>query len=109
MFDLTHEERRVILFLMIIAFLGLGINLLSRLSPHSKFTGCLLADIPRINLNTADKDLLMALPGIKEKLAQRIMDYRKEHAGFQEVEELKQIKGITNSKYEKIKDSLSLK
>jgi len=104
MFDLTRQERQVILFLITMAFIGAGIRLFIRIMPSQ---ACIFEDIAKINLNSADKELLMAVPGIKEKLAQRIIEYRKEQGSFGEVEELKQIKGMTNSRYEKIKGSFS--
>ena len=46
-----------------------------------------------ININLADKSKLMSLPGVGDAIAQRIIDYRKDHR-FSKVEDLKQVKGI---------------
>jgi len=51
----------------------------------------------------------MSISGIGEKLAQRILDYRDAHAGFNNADELKDIKGISESKFTKIKEYLSVK
>lgn len=62
-----------------------------------------------ININTADKDLLMTLPGIGEKRAQDILDYREQHGGFSNIEDIKNVKGIKESIYNNIKDIISVK
>ena len=61
-----------------------------------------------INLNTATKDELVALPGVGPAKAQAIVDYRKAHGAFKSVEELKDVKGIGAKRYEKIKGELAV-
>ncbi len=56
-----------------------------------------------INLNTATVDQLVALPGIGEVLAQRIVAYREEHGPFTSAEQLKEVKGIGEKKWEAIR------
>jgi competence ComEA-like helix-hairpin-helix protein len=46
------------------------------------------------------------VPGIGEKLAQRIVELREEKAGLSDIEQLKDIKGITTSKFNKMKNYL---
>ena len=48
----------------------------------------------RIDLNTADVYELQRLPGIGEKRAQDIIDYRQSHGPFETVDELDQVPGI---------------
>ena len=62
-----------------------------------------------IDLNQADKATLMSVRGIGEKLAQRILEYRNQQERFYNIEELKHIKGITNYKYENIKDEFVIR
>jgi len=57
-----------------------------------------------INLNTAGLDELMKLPGVGEKTASTIMEHRKKIGKFKYVEQLLDIKGIGNSKLNKIKE-----
>jgi competence protein ComEA len=47
-----------------------------------------------IHINLAGKEEFMALPGIGEVLAQRILDYRAEHGPFRYPEELIYVPGI---------------
>jgi competence protein ComEA len=60
----------------------------------------------KINLNTADKKLLMSISGIGERLAERIIEFRDSQGFFNGIEELNGIKGITEAKFSKIKDYL---
>lgn len=55
-----------------------------------------------LDLNAADESSLDAIPGIGPVLAGRIVAYRKENGAFQNVEELKNVKGIGDKIYEKI-------
>lgn len=47
-----------------------------------------------IEINTAGLEDLQRLPGIGEKRAQAIVDYREEHGPFQSVDELDNVDGI---------------
>lgn len=60
-----------------------------------------------ININTASMNDLMSLPGIGEVYAQRIIDYRSSRY-FSSIEEIKNISGIGEKTYEKIKDLITI-
>lgn len=51
-----------------------------------------------VNINTAGREELATLPGIGEKLAERIIAYREEHGNFAMVEELENVSGIGEGK-----------
>lgn len=108
MFGLTQQERKALLFLLAVILFGIGLHLLFKKDPPVKILPYLYQDIGKIRLNKADKNMLMNVSGIGEKLAVRILEYRKEQGGFKSIEELKNIKGINNYRYGKIKDQFLL-
>ena len=55
-----------------------------------------------ININTANQVELMALPGIGETLAFRIIAYREIYGDFQSVEELTKVEGIGEKTFQDI-------
>ena len=57
-----------------------------------------------ININTADETKLQELPGIGQSTALKIINYRKENGKFKSIEDIKNVSGIGDSKYESIKD-----
>ncbi len=61
-----------------------------------------------IDINKADKTMLMTLPGIGESKAELILQYREEHGDFEAVEDLMNIPGIKEGVYNKIKDSIKV-
>ena len=69
---------------------------------------CSLTATAAVNLNTATKDELVALPGIGPAKAQAILDYRSKNGAFKSIEELKDVKGIGAKRYEKIKSDLTV-
>ena len=56
-----------------------------------------------VNINSADKELLKTLPGIGDMTADAIIEYRGNNV-FEEKEDLMNVKGIGQSKYNKVKD-----
>jgi competence protein ComEA len=62
------------------------------------------ATIPaRININTADSVLFEKLPGIGPVLARRIIRYRKMLGGYCSTEQIREVYGITDSLYVRIR------
>nr|WP_206307216.1 ComEA family DNA-binding protein [Streptomyces sp. ICN441] len=53
-----------------------------------------------LSLSTATVEQLDTLPGVGPVLAQHIVDYRSEHGGFRSVDELREVKGIGDRRYE---------
>ena len=63
----------------------------------------------KININIASLYELTLLPGIGEKKAQAIIEYREKMGNFKRKEEIKNVKGIGNSIYKKIKGKIKVK
>ena len=62
-----------------------------------------------ININTANETELEELPGIGASIAGRIIEYRNKNGKFKSIEDIKNVTGIGNSKFEKIKESIRVK
>jgi len=56
-----------------------------------------------LDLNKAPLRDLLELPGIGEKLAERIVKYRKDHGRFQSIEDLRKVKGIGKKRMERLR------
>lgn len=63
----------------------------------------------KVNLNTDNARELESLPGVGPALAQKIMDYRKENGNFKSVEDLKNVSGIGDKKFESMKEYVIVK
>jgi len=59
-----------------------------------------------ININTAGINELSMLPGIGEKTAEKIIELRIERGRFKRIEELMDVKGIGEAKFNKMKKFL---
>ena len=56
-----------------------------------------------IDINKADVNELCTIPGIGESRAGAIIEYREANGGFKDIEELKNITGIKDATFNKIK------
>ncbi len=101
MLNLTREEKQVVLFLVVIALSGAAMNYLAKKFSPARAAACVNPNLGKININAADKETLKLIPGIGDKLAGRILDYRLEKGKFRRPEELRNVKGIHNSTMEK--------
>lgn len=61
-----------------------------------------------VNINTASEQELDTLPGIGPAMAKRIIEYRTSEGGFKKLEDIKNIKGIGDAKYNKLKDKICI-
>jgi competence protein ComEA len=61
-----------------------------------------------VNLNTATATQIATLPGVGEKAAQRIIEYREKNGGFKKIEELMNVKGIGEKSFLKLKPLITV-
>lgn len=62
----------------------------------------------KTNINTCAKEELVSLPGIGDVIADRIIEYRKENT-FKSIEDIKNVSGIGDKKFEGIKELITVK
>lgn len=61
-----------------------------------------------VNINTATQTELESLPGIGPSLALKIIIYRKENGKFSSIEDIKNVNGIGENKFEKLKNYITI-
>ena len=100
---------------------GIGKKTLSKILPYLEMIGdstevkAFLSEeksikiLGKININSASKSHLMSLPGIGEGKANAIIEYRKTNGPFKSIDEIKNVKGIGEGIFEKIKDKIEVK
>jgi len=105
----------IVLAVLSAGLIGLSVYKIKTAAPHigaaiyaSQWTPAI--DLPngKININNASKDELMLLPGIGELLAERIIAYRDESGGFFSKDEIKEVQGIGDGKYEAIRHYITI-
>ena len=62
----------------------------------------------KVNINKASQADLQLLPGIGESTALKILEYREKNGKFDSIEEIKNVSGIGDAKYENIKDYINI-
>ena len=62
--------------------------------------------VPKLSLGTATVDQLDELEGIGPTLAERIVEYRTENGGFRSIEELREVEGIGEKRFESLREAV---
>ncbi|HEX9901514.1 MAG TPA: helix-hairpin-helix domain-containing protein [Acidobacteriota bacterium] len=62
----------------------------------------------KVNINVAGLNELQGLPRIGPRVAQRILDFRKEHGPFKRVEELMKVRGIGEKVFNNLKNLITV-
>ena len=104
----TVNERKILTFVLIMLFLGLGIKYLQLIADDDVFEGVLneVSDnLTSVDIRTADSEELQTLPRIGPKMAERILSYRAEY-GFTNVDDLIKVKGIGSVTLERLRPFL---
>lgn len=59
----------------------------------------------KVNINTAtESELAEKIPGVGESIAKKIVEYRNYNGNFSSIEEIKNVSGIGDKKFEAMKD-----
>ncbi|MBQ6860029.1 MAG: helix-hairpin-helix domain-containing protein [Clostridia bacterium] len=65
-------------------------------------------DVKLININKASEEELQKLTGIGESTAKKIINYREEYGKFKTIEDIKNVSGIGDAKFEAIKKDITV-
>ncbi|MBZ5499015.1 MAG: helix-hairpin-helix domain-containing protein [Acidobacteriia bacterium] len=95
------RSKRMHLAWALILCLGLALAPAAALAQKSK-----AISTEKVNLNTATAEQLQTLPGIGPALAKTIIEHRTKSGKFNKIEELLNVKGVGEKKFQKIKDRL---
>jgi competence protein ComEA len=67
-----------------------------------------VAGASKVSINKADATELESIRGVGPTLAERILQYREANGRFENLEDLVQVPGIGQAKFEKMKDQITL-
>ena len=63
----------------------------------------------KVNINEAKQEDFEELPGIGPSIAKKIIEYREQNGKFTSIDELQEVKGIGEAKFENIKEYITVK
>ena len=63
----------------------------------------------KVNINKANKEKLMTLPGVGESTTLKIIEYRTQNGDYKSIEDLKKVAGIGDSKFNNLKEYVTVK
>lgn len=63
----------------------------------------------KININKATVSELTSIPGVGNSTAEKIVSYRDKNGKFSSIDDIKNVSGIGDAKYEKLKDYITVK
>jgi len=104
MLNFTPEERKVTLFLLGLALCGLVLNNLVKVNCRIERMIYPPIQLAKLNLNKVSLTELVATKCVSMELARRILEYRNLRKELSSLEELKEVKGIGDQRYEKLKE-----
>jgi comEA protein len=98
---MTSRRARIVCVLALC--LGLALSSVSVMAQKSA-----VVPTEKINLNSATSEQLQAIPGIGPATAKAILEYRTKVGKFNKIDEIINVKGIGEKKFQKIKDRLTV-
>jgi competence protein ComEA len=99
----TMKSNKLKITCVLILCIGMTMSSISVLAQKSS-----PASTEKINLNSATLEQLQTLPGIGPAIAKSIIDHRTKVGKFSRIEEIINVKGIGEKKFQKIKDRLAV-
>jgi competence protein ComEA len=104
MFNFTAEERKVTVFLLCLALAGLILSQAVKINRRLSGMVYPQMQLAKLNLNKVNLKELGRVKVLPVKLAQKIIQYRSLHGEFGCLEELREVKGIGDVRFEKLKE-----
>jgi len=108
MFFLTHQERKVLLGVVVLILIG---SLIRHFKTETVQNAVVIIPAEKnafvskiININTASIRELQGINGIGEVTARRILEYREKFGEFKNLDDLKKVKGIGEKKAKVIEE-----
>ena len=98
---MTSKKARIVCVLALC--LGLALSSVSVMAQKSP-----AAPAEKVNLNSATSEQLQSIPGIGPATAKSIIEYRAKVGKFNKIEEIINVKGVGEKKFQKIKDRLAV-
>ncbi len=95
------RSRGINLTLALLICLGLALTPLSAFAQRGK-----QVSTEKVNLNTATPEQLQTLPGVGPAMAKKIIEHRAKVGKFTKIEEILNVKGIGEKRFQKMKDRL---
>ena len=111
MFNLTKQERLVLLVLMSVVLTGSCMHYILKQCPLlSVATNLIESDrlYPQLDVNTASLEELVKVPYIGNSVAGKIVKYRQDKGPLTSLDQMKLIKGIKEKNYERFKSFLKI-
>ena len=115
MFDLKSAERFILVVLL--ASLLMGLSVIAYKKNHTS-SGMRIGHFDpgsestfsrrKIDINTASLEELESLKGVGKAIAGRIIEYRDSRGAFSSTEDIKNVKGVGPSLFDKVKDHITV-
>jgi len=104
MFAFTTQERKVLLFLMTVALAGAGIDFAAKSNAQVKQILACELGFAKLDINRVSREDLVDSRCLSRTLAEKIIAYRAANGPFKDLEEVRQVKGIGEARYEKLRE-----
>ncbi|MFC1709114.1 ComEA family DNA-binding protein [Candidatus Omnitrophota bacterium] len=111
MLHLTSHEKKTVVFILTLLVLGLGLDFYKKKTNRAD-----LINFPelegrlfeKVDINKATALEFATIPGVGSKLAYTIVSERKLNGKFEDVQDLKRVRGIKDKKLKQMKKYITL-